>query len=278
MDRRGPHRTPQYNPAVPRHDRHPSLFLPLLAGLVVALLAWAFIQISSEMLEGDTRAFDTLLLQSAQSLRASQPWVAEVMRDLSGLGSTTVLALVTAVTVGYLALVSARVTALLVATAVITGSVGVSWLKAGFGRARPGAEFAQLVAPGLSFPSGHAGVSAIVFLTLGALLASTRIRAMERTYILAMASLLTLLVGLSRIALGVHWATDVLAGWSFGAAWALAWLLLARRLARSKPAVEPDGGGGGPRLSAASAIGLASPDAEPHVKDYDPAALGKPVA
>jgi hypothetical protein len=142
------------------------LFLTLLAGLGVVLLAWAFIQLSSEMVEGDTRAFDTQLLWAAQSLWSGQPWVAEVMRDLSGLGSTAVLTLFTAVPVGYLALVSARATALLVATAVITGSVGVSWLKEGFGRLRPAADFAELVAPGLSFPSGHAGVSAIVFLTL----------------------------------------------------------------------------------------------------------------
>jgi undecaprenyl-diphosphatase len=223
-----------------RLDRFRSLVLPLLAGLSVALLSWTFIQISSEMVEGDTRSFDMLLLQAAQSLRTGQPWVAEVMRDLSGLGSTAVLALFTAATVGYLALVPVRAMALLVATAVITGSVGVGLLKAGFGRLRPAADFAELVAPGLSFPSGHAGVSAIVFLTLGALLASTRTRAIERIYILAMASLMTLLVGLSRIALGVHWATDVLAGWAFGAAWAVAWLLLARRLTRKVWAAESE--------------------------------------
>jgi undecaprenyl-diphosphatase len=218
-----------------------------MVGLVVVLLAWAFIQIRGEMVEGDIRGFDSLLLHAALSLRAGHPWVAEVMRDLSGLGSTAVLTLFTAVTVGYLALVSARVTALLVAAAVITGSVGVGWLKAGFGRARPGAAFAELVAPGLSFPSGHAGVSAIVFLTLGALLASTRSRGIERLVILATATLMTLLVGLSRIALGVHWATDVLAGWAFGAAWALLWLLLARRLARSRSAVATEDGTGPPQ-------------------------------
>jgi undecaprenyl-diphosphatase len=218
------------------------LFLPLVAGLVVVLLAWAFIQINSEMVEGDTRRFDMLLLKAAQSLRAGQPWVSEVMRDLSGLGSTAVLTLFTVVTVGYLALVLARAMALLVFTAVITGSVSVSLLKAGFGRVRPGADFAELIAPGLSFPSGHAGVSAIVFLTLGALLASTRSHAIERMYILAMASLMSLLVGLSRIALGVHWATDVLAGCAFGAAQALVWLLLARRLVRSRYAVETEDG------------------------------------
>jgi undecaprenyl-diphosphatase len=230
------------NPALALLERYRTLFPPLLAGLGVILLAWAFVQISSEMVEGDTRVFDMLLLRAAQSLRAGYPWVAEVMRDLSGLGSTAVLALFTAATVGYLALVSARALALLVATAVITGSVGVSLFKVGFGRGRPAADFAELIAPGLSFPSGHAGVSAIVFLTLGALLAVTRGRAAERMYILAMASLMTLLVGLSRIVLGVHWATDVLAGWAFGAAWALVWLMLARKLARRNAVVEPGDG------------------------------------
>jgi hypothetical protein len=153
------------------------------------------------------------------------------------------LTLFTAGTEGYLALVSARAAALRVATAVITGALGVSWLKAGFGRLRPAAGFAELFAPGLSFSSGHAGVSAIVFLTLGALLASTRSRAIERMYILAMASLMTLLVGLSRIALGVHWATDVSAGWAFGAAGAMVWLLLARRFACYPSSVDPGVGG-----------------------------------
>ena len=210
-------------------------YWPLLAGLVTALLIWAFIQISSEMVEGDTHAFDVATLRAAQNFRVGHTWVAEVMRDLSGLGSTAVLTLFTVIAVGYLAVVRARLMAVLVAAAVITGSVGVSVLKGQFGRPRPGAEFAELVAPGLSFPSGHATISAIVFLTIAALIASTRTRAGEQTYILATATLMALLVGLSRIALGVHWATDVVAGWALGAAWAVAWLLLARGLKRRFP-------------------------------------------
>jgi undecaprenyl-diphosphatase len=187
------------------------------------------------MVEGDTHAFDVAVLRAAQNFRVGHAWVAEAMRDLSGLGSTAVLTLFTVVAVGYLAVVRARPIALLMAAAVITGSVGVSLLKAQFGRPRPGLDFAELIAPGMSFPSGHATISAIVFLTIAALIASTRTRAGEQTYILVMATLMAMLVGLSRIALGVHWATDVVAGWAFGAAWALAWLLLARRLARRPP-------------------------------------------
>jgi undecaprenyl-diphosphatase len=189
-----------------------ALHRPLLAGLVAALLIWAFIQISSEMVEGDTRAFDVAILRAAQTFRGSHTWVAEVMRDLSGLGSTAVLTLFTVIAVGYLAVIGARLIPLLMAAAIITGSAGVSLLKAQFGRPRPGPDFAVLIAPGMSFPSGHATISAIVFLTIAALIATTRTRASEQTYILAMATLMALLVGLSRIALGVHWATDVSLG------------------------------------------------------------------
>jgi undecaprenyl-diphosphatase len=232
-DRPTPLRTYPVHQHLARFDSYRPLFQPLIAGLLVVLLAWAFIGISGEMVEGDTGAFDMAILRAAQSLRTCHPWVAEVMRDLSGLGSTAVLTLFTIITLGYLVVVGERATALLVAAAVIAGSVGVNLLKVQFGRPRPDPAFAELLAPGLSFPSGHAAMSAIVFLTLGALLASTRSRAVEQVYILTMATLMTVLVGTSRAALGVHWATDVLAGWALGTAWALIWLLVARRLLRS---------------------------------------------
>lgn len=211
-------------------DGYRSLLKPLLAGLAAVLLALAFAKLAGEVVEGDTRSFDWYFLHGAQALRAGHPWVASVMRDLSGLGSTTVLTLFTVICIGYLLLVSDRTAAFLVAAAVITGSAFASILKLVFGRLRPAPEFAELVAPGLSFPSGHASNSAIVFLTLGALVASSRGPMPERLYVLATAATMTALVGVSRVALGVHWATDVLGGWAFGAAWALAWLLLARRV------------------------------------------------
>ena len=206
--------------------QHLSLARTLGLGLVAVLLALAFASLAGEMLEGDTRAFDMVLLRAAQSLRAGHPWVSEVARDFSGLGSTVVLTLFTAITVGYLALVSTRTSALLVAASAISGPICVSAFKAAFGRTRPDTAYAELVATGLSFPSGHATMSAVVFLTLGTLLASTRTVWIERIYILCAVALMTVLVGASRIALGVHWATDVVGGWAFGSAWAIAWLLL----------------------------------------------------
>jgi undecaprenyl-diphosphatase len=138
------------------------------------------------------------------------------------------------ITVGYLALVGSLPMAALVAGAVATGAVMVDLMKAAFGRLRPDAAFAEMAAQGLSFPSGHSSISAIVYLTLGALVASTRARFVERTYIMAVATLMTGLVGISRVALGVHWATDVMAGWAFGAGWAMVWLLVAGRSARAR--------------------------------------------
>ena len=206
----------------------PSLLKPLLFVLAATLLALAFAMLGSEVGEGDTLFVDMQVLQRAQALRAGHPWLAEFMRDLSGLGSTVVLTLFTLATVGYLALVSQRAMAIFVATSAISGTVLVSVFKAAFGRIRPDSAYAELAASGLSFPSGHASMSALVFLTMGALLASSHKRVSERVYILMTAGLMTLLVGLSRVALGVHYATDVLGGWAFGSAWAIAWLLLAR--------------------------------------------------
>ena len=200
--------------------------------MAILLLLLMFAKLSSEVFEGDTRGFDMYLLRRAQAMRVDHPQVVDVMRDLSGLGSTVLLALFSMVTVGYLAVVGSRPTAALVAGAVVTGTVMVDLMKAAFGRLRPDAAFAELATGGLSFPSGHSRISAIVYLTLGALVASTRTRLVEQTYILDVSTVMTGLVGVSRVALGLHWETDVMAGWAFGAAWAMLWLLLAGRFMR----------------------------------------------
>ena len=206
-----------------------SLVKPLLMGLLSLLLTLFFVHLSSEIVEGDTLSADQHVLRIAQQLRITYPWVVGLMRDLSGLGSTVVLTLLTVTTVGYLALVSERKSAIFVAVSVITGSALNSTFKLAFGRLRPDPAFSDFVVSGLSFPSGHASMSAIVFLTLGVLVASTRERLSERTYILTISTILVFLVGVSRIVLGLHWMSDVLGGWAFGAAWAIGWLILSSR-------------------------------------------------
>lgn len=210
--------------------RHHALMTPLLLGLVALLLAVGFAHLGSEVGEGDTLGFDLLLARGALSLRTDHPWLADVMRDWSGLGSTSVLALLTIITVGYLALDAAWTTVAVVSISTLAGTFLVSAFKVVFGRSRPGSALTDFVESGMSFPSGHASMAAIVFLTLGTLLASTRVLQRERTYILLVAALLALLVGVSRVTLGLHWATDVLGGWAFGVAWAIAGLLLSQWL------------------------------------------------
>lgn len=216
----------------PPTDPFRSLWRPLLLAAFAAAMVFLFLKLGSEVVEGETQSFDQRILQFAQALRAQYPTLAEIMRDLTALGSTAVLTLFTVVTVAYLALFGTKRMASLVAVSMISGVSLVTMFKDFFDRARPDLAYAELAAPGLSFPSGHTSMSAIAFLTIGALLAATRRRTGERFYILLTAGLITLLVGLSRIALGVHWTTDVIGGWAFGSAWAVVWLLVARALNR----------------------------------------------
>ncbi len=202
----------------------------LWAGSGLLLLLFIFVKLGSEMQEGETRRFDMLPLRFFQEQRIANPWLTDAMRDLSGLGGTVVLVLLTTITAGYLALVKERSIAILVIATTAGCGALVEALKLAFGRSRPDASYAAIAVPGLSFPSGHATLSAIVFLTMGALASSTRRRTAERTYIMVAAAGMTFLVGLSRIALGVHWATDVLAGWAFGALWAAVCPLMAHRI------------------------------------------------
>lgn len=209
-------------------DRYRTLLRWLLAGGVVAFLGFAFVQLGSEAIEGETDGLDIRLLMGAQSLRGSHPGLTAVMRDLSALGGTTVLSLVTTVAAGYLALASAWKAAVCLGASAITGSILVMSFKAVFGRVRPASGYADTVVAGLSYPSGHASVGAIVYLALGALVAARLSRGSQRSFVFATAALITVLVGASRVVLGLHWATDVLGGWAFGAAWALLWLMLDR--------------------------------------------------
>jgi len=118
-----------------------------------------------------------------------------------------------------------RAAALLVLVAVAGGMLLSTLLKLGFERPRPDLVPHAVEVYTASFPSGHAMLSAVTWLTLGALLMRVEPRRRVKAFVLAMAVLTTLLVGASRIYLGVHWPTDVLAGWCIGAAWALiCWL------------------------------------------------------
>ena len=215
----------------------------LAVGLIAAALL-AFTGLAGEVMEGDTHAFDTRLLLALRSAAdpanpLGPPWVQEMVRDFTALGSTGVLVIVTLTTVGYLALTGKRKTAILTAASIITGAMLSSSLKWGFARPRP-----DLVPHGpfvytASFPSGHAMLSAVVYLTLAALLARVQPERAVKVFLIIVAALLTIIVGISRIYLGVHWPTDVLAGWVMGSCWAmLCWTVMLWLQRRGQ--VEPE--------------------------------------
>jgi undecaprenyl-diphosphatase len=203
----------------------------LAAIFIFAAASFAFLKLVSEIREGDTRSADQAILLALRDPNdPSNPigpqWLEAVCRDLTSLGSPTVLALITIAAVSYLWIDGKRAAALFVAASIAGGAVLESLLKLGFARPRPELVSHLVNVNSFSFPSGHATMATITYLTLGVLLARVQKRRHMKLYLLAVASILALLVGFTRVYLGVHWPTDVIAGWCVGTAWALGcWLL-----------------------------------------------------
>jgi undecaprenyl-diphosphatase len=201
---------------------------------VVLLLvgsAWAFIGLADEVVEGDTHHFDELILLAMRNpADPADPlgpgWIEEVGRDFTALGGIAVLTLIVLATSGFLLLQRKRGAALWLFLSCSGGMLLSTLLKMGFDRPRPDLVPHGSIVYTASFPSGHSLMSAVVYLTIGTLLMRVQRRRILKVYLLTLAIMLTLLVGVSRVYLGVHWPTDVLAGWTVGAAWAsLFWLI-----------------------------------------------------
>lgn len=218
---------------------------PLIILILVAGGILSFAELAEEVQEGDTRSVDqTVLLSLREPADRSDPlgprWLEEMMRDFTALGSHGVVTLLTLGVCAFLALDGKHRAALLVLIAVGGAMLWSPLLKEGFQRARP-----DLVPHGAyvytkSFPSGHSMLAAAAYLSMGALMARVQSRRRLKALLLGFAVLLTLLVGFSRVYLGVHWPTDVLAGWTAGGVWALLCWLLARWLQR-RGEVETEG-------------------------------------
>ena len=159
-------------------------------------------------------------------------WFADAVRDLTALGSAPILTLLTLLILGHLILSRRYRVALLVAASTAGGEILNTSLKNAFDRARPEAELHVVKVTSTSFPSGHAMAASIFYLTIGALLARMAHRRREKAYFVAVALVLTGLTAFSRVYLGVHYPTDVLAGWAAGTAWALLCWFVADWLAR----------------------------------------------
>jgi undecaprenyl-diphosphatase len=217
----------------------------LLALGGIASGVWAFGALAARVMEGDTRAFDRMVLLALRRpgdfVPIGAPVLPEIARDLTALGGIAVIALLTAIVVGFLVLDGKKRMALFVCAALAGGFIVSTILKSVFLRPRPDLVPHIDYVSTSSFPSGHSMMSAIAYLTLGALLARSQEGKRLKAYFILVAALLAFVIGLSRVYLGVHWPTDVLAGWIAGVVWALLCWVAARwlqRRAELEPAAE----------------------------------------
>jgi membrane-associated phospholipid phosphatase len=195
---------------------------PILLGAGFAAGGIALMLLAGALVDRWLVGFDRAVMLDLRAWRGPV-WLREAARDLTALGSGTVLTSVVVAAAGLLVAMRHRVTALALIAAAWSGSLAVSWLKALVGRARPTLVEHWAYVDNASFPSGHAASSAVIYLTLAALGASVLRDRAARGYLIATAILLTGTIGATRVYLGVHWPSDVLAGWSFGTLWALGW-------------------------------------------------------
>lgn len=199
--------------------------------LLLAILAaglWGFVEIADEVLEGESESFDKIIVDFFNVGAGAQrsEFAQEIWRDFTALGGIAVLTLASVGVAGYL-VIRKKYHLLMLLLASVCG--GVLWsliLKNSFDRPRP--DYASSLSHVLtsSFPSGHSMLSAVMYLTLGVMLARTQTQFRLRVYFIGIAVLLTILTGISRVYLGVHYPTDVLAGWLAGVVWAVfCWLV-----------------------------------------------------
>ncbi|WP_136068678.1 phosphatase PAP2 family protein [Modicisalibacter radicis] len=204
----------------------------LLCVSVLSGGVWGFVELADAVMEGETQSIDeSLLLSLRNPADHSDPlgpgWVEEIGRDFTALGGVAVLVLISLGALGYLLLARRYRAALFASIAVPGGMLLSTVMKMGYDRARPDLVTHETMVYTASFPSGHSMMSAVTYLTLAALLIRVQPALRLKAYLLILAILFTLLVGASRVYLGVHWPTDVLAGWTAGAAWAaLCWLAM----------------------------------------------------
>ena len=158
---------------------------------------------------------------------ADRPWLEPTARAVTFLGEWWTMVGITLAGAGWLAWRGLRREALLLLIASFTGRGLVIGAKAYFARLRPEEHLRLVEVSSMSFPSSHASNSMIVLLGLGMLGFQGRSRHLAVSTALAIA----FAIGLSRPLLGVHWPSDVIGGWSFGAAWLLLVVLIADRLA-----------------------------------------------
>ena len=202
---------------------------PVVLVLTLACAA-GFVAVAWLVSSGATEALDRsimLLSRTPGDLddALGPDWFEEMLAEITALGGYTILVIVSGVVLGALLLQGERRAAAFLAVSLVGGSIVSSGLKALFARPRPDLVEHLDRTFTSSFPSAHAMVSTLAYVTLAAVCIRFLRRSRTRVFALATAVLLAIAIGASRVYLGVHWPSDVVAGWLAGAAWAgAAWL------------------------------------------------------
>jgi undecaprenyl-diphosphatase len=206
--------------------------LSLLAALSIVIGGvWIFVKVSEEVSDGNLHVFDHAIMMSLRvdgvpSRPVGAQWFPEAARDITALVSYSIVILVTVLVIGFLLLRRWVSEALLWFFTITWGGILSQVLKTVFQRERPDFAFHLTNVSTFSFPSGHAIFATLVYIPMGALLARSLSRRCSKIYCLFVGVLLAMLVGLTRIYLGVHFPSDVLAGWVAGSSWAmLCWII-----------------------------------------------------
>lgn len=198
----------------------------------------AFLLLTSLVESGILTNFDTALLRAFRNptdpaLPLGPHWLERAMTDITTLGGTVVLTLTTLFAFIVLLILHQRKSACLLLCTIFGGFLVNRALKAIIARPRPDVVPHLVEISSLSFPSGHAMMAMIAWLTIGTLLAQQTASAVLKRYIFVFAVFLSVLIGVSRLYLGVHWPSDIVAGWTLGGTWVVAMWLVARRFSRN---------------------------------------------
>jgi undecaprenyl-diphosphatase len=203
----------------------------VFALLIIATGVLSFIELADDMQELDGQSFDQAILMMMRPYpdaldRPWGPWwLPEAAADLTSLGGISVLGLFALIALGFLLIQKKPLSAVLLVVGLIGGVALSEGLKSVFARERPPVDYQMVETLNASFPSGHALLATVFYLTLGVMLTRAFPQRRLKAYALGAAITIALLIGVTRIYLGAHWATDVFAGWSIGAAWAMClWL------------------------------------------------------
>ena len=216
-----------------RHVKSQPMFF---VAIVVCFFIFSFFgELVDDVLEGDSHVHDERILmwfRDADNIKSpiGPPWLEEMMRDFTALGGIGILSIVSVASIIYLIVIEHKRRALYLFSVVCTGTVLANVMKIGFDRPRPDLVPHDSITYMSGFPSGHSFMATVVYLTLGAILAEAAPRKSLKFFMIGLAIFVSLLVGISRVYLGVHWPSDVLAGWLIGTGWALLFWIIARYL------------------------------------------------